>query len=414
VLKMMEEVENNSEMLNAFLAQVDSKYIEPIISDIEDVFIGSDANPHSVSKLCALLDYIPNPDSHRILPSRNDLKEVCWAASASKPLQPIKEVQEPLEKLLSSEPQPLRTRPDGECKAELPLPFCSIKTIETCGVCEKCAFGICAPVPCLDCPTQEVEVPPGCRVAQKAVEDANAVYRSVCSWENERRTQLEDWKKEITAEWQKKRDRIEEKFASDLRNWEEQLKRWTKYREPSEIRRIAKSFVIENILRSPDHKTLAKELLDWSWKFAKGTQDITDFVDMTNDFLNPIRNLNLTLKGTSRIAFQSKANIINTRPKIKTESVFGFNDGKPALKVKFSTYKNDNENPKEGYVGGIDLLGLGIRMYADTQLFLGNNRIASHKLKEIDWTSDKLRFREKISKDETVILDKTVPLPFKK
>ncbi len=418
VLKMMEEVENNSEMLNAFLAQVDSKYIEPIISDIEDAFIGSDANPHSVSKLCALLDYIPNPDSHRILPSRNDLKEVCWAASDSnKPLKPIKEVQESLEKFLLPEPQ-LPSVPSEICDPLGDLPSCASE--------ERCdPTGIAGVITGEDCYT--AEFPPGCGAARETAQKINDRINNTCNESrqqinnaiNDRNAKLQEWEQKnskIRADWEQKRDQIEAKFASDLKNWEEQLKRWTKYREPSEIRRIAKSFVIENILRSPiDHKAVATKLLDWSWKVVQGTQDVNDFVDMTNDFLNVLpRDLTLSLKGTSRIAVQTKANFINTRPKIKTESAFGFKDGKPALKVKFAAYKNDNENPKEGYVGGNDLSGYALRMYADTQLFFGDKILASHKLKDIDWSADKIRFSEKISKDETVILNDTVSFEFKK
>jgi hypothetical protein len=356
VLKMLDKAQKDERILKSLQEQIDSKVVQ-ISNSIQNELIGDGSN---VSQICSVFDKL----GLRTPNSQEDL--ICWAFNTtSLPPQPqVPDIPPPV--LLP--PPSLPPRPDGQCKAQLPLPPCEVKKQRVCGVCKRCRLGVCVPIPCTDCSEQEIEIPPGCRAARRTTEATNASYRTICS-------RIQSWESQvnqINRDWNDKNSEINAKWTA-LSN------QWNKYRDPALVLAVAIKAINERILRPVDTRVVAQKLLDAAWQMS-------DWVDMTNDFVrnNVPESLSLNVRGLARAALTSQAHLLHARPKFKISLTLDISqDGKPSLNLVFSGFQNAREDGSGG-VGGLDVLGFTLS--AEQVISFGGREIQRVEVKAEDST----------------------------
>jgi hypothetical protein len=346
VLKMLEKAQKDERILKSLQEQIDSKVVQ-ISSSIQNELIGDGSNG---SQICSLFEKL----GLRTPNSQEDL--ICWAFNTTSP--PLVLLPAP----------PLPPRPDGQCKAQLPLPPCKVTKQRICGVCKSCNFGVCVPIPCTSCSEQEIEIPPGCNAAKSSTEAINKTYKAICK-------RIQDWESavnQIREDWEDKNSQINAEWTA-LSN------QWNKYRDPTLVLAVAIKAINERILRPVDTRVVAQKLLDAAWQMS-------DWVDMTNDFVrnNVPESLSLNVRGLARVALTSQAHLLHARPKFKISSTLDIaQDGEPSLNLVFSGFQNAREDGSGG-VGGLDVLGFTLS--AEQVISFGGREIQKVEVQAEDST----------------------------
>jgi hypothetical protein len=106
---------------------------------------------------------------------------------------------------------------------------------------------------------------------------------------------------------------------------------------------------------------LALNLLDLAWQAEGGLSDVNDKIDEVLQPAALLKDLKLSIKSSATAEFDSKARILETGPAFQLESTLIFPDGKPAMRVKGSFYKNGPRSSKEGRIGGLEPLNLNLK-----------------------------------------------------
>lgn len=368
-LKMFDKAKNDQQILISLQEQIDSKAVQ-ISNSIQRELIGDGTN---ISQICSLFDTL----GLRTPSSEEDL--ICWAFNtASLPAKP-KLPNIPLNLL----PQPnLPSRPDGQCRAQLPLPPCQVRRERVCGVCERCATILgrrrCVPIPCTDCPEQQIEIPPGCQAARRSTEATNASYRTVCgriqSWERQVNQLRQNWERRnrtIRDQWERDVATATQEFNRQLAEWTELSDRWNRYRDPVLVLAVANRAINERILRPLNNaatSTIAQHLLDAAWQGV-------DWIDMTSDFVrtNLPGDLSINVQGSARASLTSRVHLLHARPKFKSSVTLEISpEGQPSLNLVFSGFQNAREDGSGG-IGGLDVLGYTLT--AEQVLSIGGRKI---------------------------------------
>jgi hypothetical protein len=396
VLKSVDNAMEDEKILNDLANKIKDEFAVPMLDSLESALIGTDSAPFSSSKLCSLFEKAGS----RIPGSEEDL--VCWALSASEPLQPLKATLPPL--VLPPEP-PLPPRPSGVCSltSKVNVPSCRV--------------------------VLKAEFPLGCSVAKEAAEKANTEIDRVCSsiskWEKEVegiRKASETEKAKLISEYETRKRQIEESYNKAFENWQ----RWNRYRNPVVVRNIAKGFVRNRILLSSDvidSKAIARKFMDIVWKLEESNRKANEVIDLTENYLQKIipERLSISIKASGRVAFDSRARLLETSPQFTNNSELEFKEGKPSLKLKFSAYKN-RPQAQEGKLGG--LAPIGVVFTAQQVACIGGtveqDFSCSADARKIDIPEGKnkpLLTRtlggEKISKNEIEVFFDSVTLPIK-
>lgn len=184
------------------------------------------------------------------------------------------------------------------------------------------------------------------------------------------------------------------------------------YRNPNEIRKVAEQFVRKSILVpgkfSPNiSKNLALKLLDLAWQAEGGLSNVNDKIDEVLQPAALLKNLNLSIKSSATAEFDSKARILETGPAFQLESTLIFPDGKPAMRVKGSFYKNGPRSSKEGRIGGLEPLNLNLE--AALVASLGSKEILADR-KDWDLSSPTIGKPILLSRQEQLISEEDVSL----
>jgi hypothetical protein len=201
---------------------------------------------------------------------------------------------------------------------------------------------------------------------------------------------------------------------------------WVTYSTSKKVREIAKNFVRKSIFLSSDvidTKAIARKFLDVVWKLEEANSKANELIDLTNNLFHKVvpDRLSISVKAAGRVAFDSRARLLETSPQFINNSELVFKDGNPSMKMKLSAYKNRPE-AKEGNLGGLAPIGvifnaqqvacIGGTVEQDLSCSAGAQKI------DIPWGNNKpLLTRtiggEKIAKNETVVFDEPVSLQIK-
>lgn len=359
VLKTLDKAKNSEKMIQSVQQDVESKLSE-IHNSITTALIGDGTDK---ARICSLFDQLGLKTS--------EINSACNAVAVNPEVPSIPQPDLP--------PAPnLPPRPRGECKAQLPMPPCSIRRERICGVCEKCVgrgrFRVCSPIPCTNCSTKDIEVPLGCGAARRSVEAANATSRTVCdklkAWENEVAQINANWeaqKRELQANWERASEAARQQ-ANAARN----------QADPGVLLSLARQTIQDKVLRQVDTKAVAKKMLDAAWQ-------LSDVVDYTQDFIsdNVPQSLALSIKGSSRASVTSRAHILHARPKFMASANLDVGqDGQPALNLSMSSIQNAREDGTGG-IGGLDINGFTLT--AEQVVTLGGNEIQRVNFKAEDF-----------------------------
>lgn len=212
-------------------------------------------------------------------------------------------------------------------------------------------------------------------------------------------------------------------WVSDKNKWFNQVEQaYKRFANPDSniLRAIAEKFVKEiiqlpaNILNDKDFELMARRLLELAFEVNQGIRDVDSVVQILSNPLQSdlLKGLNLTIKASANVEFDSKANILTTRPMFQLESTLLFPDGKPALHLKGSSYENGPGGSK-GQIGGLEPLNLLLKakLFAslgDEQIpVLPEGRLPLIQSPSIDIGTPKLSNTKKLLYDQTISLSST-------
>jgi hypothetical protein len=341
VLKMLKEAENSEQALSALTEKISGTALN-ITDNIQIELIRRLQDP---SQICSFLQQVGAASSN------SEAARICQILAT--PLSPVPPLVIP--PLVLPPIPPLPPRPDGQCRAQLPLPPC--RTERVCGVCEHCRntpFGrVCVPVPCTNCSNQEI--PPGCGEAQRATRAANEQYRRICerirSWEqqvNDLRRRGNEAIARARSEWERNSDHLTAEYNAGMAEYNSQVNQRAEYHRP--LIGLAEDAIKNNVLRRVDHRAVAEKLLNAAWKAY-------DWVNLTNDFVTDSlpQNLSFNIKGEAKVAFHSKAHILHATPKLRTVSSYDPQQNSFTVTV-YGTEDTRTAGELSG-IGGLDVLG---------------------------------------------------------
>jgi hypothetical protein len=347
VLKMLKEAENSEQALSALTEKI-SGTASNITNKIQSELISRLQNP---SQICSFLQQVGAASSN------SEAARICQTLLhplLPAPLPPI------IPELVPPPMPSLPLRPDGRCRAPLPLLPCRVERV--CGVCEHCerigvgrfSREVCVPVvPCTNCSNQEI--PPHCREARRAREATNAEYRRICQ-------RLESWARQVDdltrrgneaiararRQWRKNRDRLTAEYNARMAEYNRQVTQRAEYSRRLTV--LAEDAIKNNVLRRVNHRAVAEKLLSAAWKAY-------DWVNLTNDFITDRlpQNLSFNIKGAAKVAFHSKAHILHATPKLRTVSSYDLQQNSFTVTV-YGTEDTRTAGELSG-IGGLDVLG---------------------------------------------------------
>jgi hypothetical protein len=386
ILKIADDVKNDEKVLNELANNVKNELVSPVVSAIESTLIGSDSAPFNISEICSLFTRMGATTSG----SEENL--VCWAASASKPIEPIKPKLPEL--VLPREPK-IPNRPQGVCKLASSLPCIPSRTRTVprypCGTLRNPRW--CTTV-------TDPEIPLGCSAARAA---NDRVCADIRKWDDNRTRLLQNWETEKTNvrnAWNRRVREINDSFNAEFSKWQTDINSWNRYRDPASVRNIAKKFVRSRIILSSDvidSKAIAKQLLDLAFQVEEGGSKVNQWIDLTNKYLQTLAP-GISVSASGRIAFDSRAHLLVTRPQITADAKLVFNNGKPSFddkETKVVGYVNGLDT-KEGRIGGLDQIG--IKFFAKQVACLGGK--VDESSEEPSCSNGKAIARSKVGKDE--------------
>lgn len=421
VLKMWEEAKRNEEIAYELRNRLESEFVREAEKSIKDAIIGTDEEPLSVDQLCELFAKMG------LTKEGSPTQLVCWAAKKSEPLAPNDPPDPPWHDIKRPVFDP---RPGGKCLPSPRLVSCpnicrdvpqpEVPCQEK--ICSKvCKWKICKHIckvvdkMCPAPPKEKCERRPECVINldqdKKIKEAREKICKQIRDWESKCTKQQEEWEKKVKKEkekWNAEKKKLWDQFRKKYSTWTKEHKLWHDYRDPSVVRDVAEKVVRDHILKKVDSRAVAQKLLEQAWDLDRVLRDKHDQIELANDFVLqgvPTR-LALSVKGSARIAFDSRAHILETRAKVKGLASLGFagNAKKQAVKISFSMSPNALGS-KEGRFGGLDVLGL--RMVADLWIFLGDKEFG-HWVKE--WESMSKTIGGTKLSDEEILVRAEYPL----
>jgi hypothetical protein len=345
ILKMTKEAQNSEQVLHA----IQNKLLN------EAVNIGNKIQTELISRLQSPSEICSFFSDLGLRSSNSEEKRICQTLTT--PLSPVPPLVIPP---LELPPLPsLPPRPDGQCRAQLPIPPCRVVRVPfVCQHCEKVRFvgRVCHPIPCTGGDDQEI--PSHCREAQRITQESNEQYRSICAqirnWErevnrirgiydgevNQAQRQYEDKRRRLTEE----NDRLKTELIKQVSQQATSLAR---------LHALANNAVDKYLLRKVDTQAVARKLLNAAWQAE-------EFIDLTKDFLTDRvpQDLTFTVKGSAKVAFHSEAHLLHATPKLKTASVFNIaQNERAAFKIDVSGFEDTRQENELSGIGGLDVLG---------------------------------------------------------